>query len=81
MAGNQIVGSRIEQRSDIKCLLAEKCKPDQASTPGMVDSVNPLILAIRRVTIEDTSKQFGISLDKVHKTGHNDFTFSKVIRH
>ena len=35
--------------------------------PEMVDSVNALILADRRVTIEDISEQLGISVGIAHK--------------
>ena len=43
-----------------------------------MDSVHTLILADRRITIEDISEQLGISVDTVHKTVHDDLAFSKV---
>ena len=44
----------------------------------MVDSVNAVILADRKVTIEDISEQLGISVDKVYKILHDDLAFSKI---
>ena len=44
----------------------------------MVDSVNAVILADRKVTIEDISEQLGISVDKAYKILHDNFTFSML---
>ena len=122
MAANQTESSRLEQRSVIKFLVAEKCKPCEiyrrmsdvygeacfseknvykwaelyeegrksvrdddssiqppmSSTPEMVDSVNALILADRRVSIKDISEQLGISLGTANKIVHDELAFSKV---
>ena len=39
-------------------------RPTMVNTPEMVDSVNALILADRRVTVEDITEQMGFKLDK-----------------
>ena len=44
------------------------------STPEMVDSVNALILADRRVV----SEQLGISVGTVHRIVYDDLDFSKA---
>ena len=44
----------------------------------MVDSFNALILANRRVTIEDISELMEISMATAHKIVHDDLCFSKV---
>ena len=49
-----------------------------ASTPEIMDSVNELILANRRVIMEDISKQLQISVSIAHKIVQDDFAFSKV---
>ena len=56
-------------------------RPTMASTPEMVDSVNMLILPDRRISIENISKQLGISVDTAHKILPDDLAFSKVICH
>ena len=56
-------------------------KPDMltmANTPEMVESVNELILAERRVKTEDISDQQEISVDTANKIGHDDLAFSEV---
>ena len=52
-----------------------------ASTPEMVDSVKALILADRRVIIENISEPLGISMATVHKIVHDDLALSKVCCH
>ena len=44
----------------------------------MVDSVNAFILADKKVSPEDISKQMEIFEDTAHKIGHVDLAFSKV---
>ena len=44
----------------------------------MVDSVNALILAYWKFTIEDISEQLGISVGLAYKIIHDDITFSRV---
>ena len=56
-------------------------RPTMASTPEMVDIVNALILANRRVTIEEISKQLWKSLGTTHKIVHDYHIFSKVSYH
>ena len=48
------------------------------STPDVGDSVNVLILADRRVTIEDLSEQLKISMGTAYKIMHDDHVFFKV---
>ena len=50
--------------------------PTMVSTLKMVDSVHTLIIADRRVTIEDISGQ--ISMGSAYKNVPNDQAFSKV---
>ena len=54
-------------------------KPTMVSPPEMLDSVNALILADRRIRIEDISEQLEISASTAHKIVHDDF--SKVSCH
>ena len=49
-----------------------------ATTSKIVNSVNPLILADRRVIIEGVSELQGISVGTAHKIVHDDLAFSKV---
>ena len=54
-------------------------RPPMVSSPEMVDSVNALFLANRRVTIENISEHLGISVITTHKIVHDDhLAFSKV---
>ena len=50
--------------------------PTMAHMAAIVDSVNRLILADRRVTVEDISYQQEISVDAVHEIVHDNFAFS-----
>ena len=58
--------------------IQDKDRPTMVSTPEMVDSVNAPILADRRVTIKDISKQLRIFVGTAHKIVHDDIVFSKV---
>ena len=53
-------------------------KPTMASTPEMVDSVNALILADRRIIIKDISEQLGISVGTAYKNVHGELVLSVV---
>ena len=46
------------------------------STPEMVDSVNPLILTDRKVTLENISEQLGINVSAEQKNVYDDLDFS-----
>ena len=54
-------------------------RPTRENTPEMVDSVNVLILANRRVTIKDISEQLGISVGTAHKIVYYDLSSSSII--
>ena len=56
-------------------------RPTMASTPEMEDSVNVLILAVRKVTIEYISEQVGIFVSTAHEIMHGDLTSSEVSCH
>ena len=49
--------------------------------PELVDSVNVLILADRRITIEGISEQLEISIGIAQNIVHDDLAISKIIYH
>ena len=65
-------------KEDQNSIQDESGWPTMASTLEMVDLVNALILADKRVTIEDIS-EWGISVATTHKIVHDNLVFSKVI--
>ena len=53
-------------------------RPTIVSTAEIVDSVYALILADKRVKIEDISEQLGIFMVTTHKIVHDELAFSKI---
>ena len=53
--------------------------PTMVKTPGMVDSVNALILVVSRVIIKHIPEKLGISVRRKCKIMDDDLPFSKVL--
>ena len=64
----------------LKVKIVFKTKTDQVGPQWWrrLNSVNVLILADEKVTIEDISEQLEISVGTVHQTAHDDLACSKV---
>ena len=50
-------------------------------TPKMMNSVNALMLAYRRVTKENISEHLGISVGAAHKIVNDEHAFSEISCH